>query len=90
MYKRQFRGFSLLREFFLFPQKFLGFRIKGLAKVLPRIKSAAFDLMIEMNAVRPNLPPRVTADNFRLNAAPAVNLFEENCAQVQMDTPRHE
>jgi type VI secretion system protein ImpG len=87
---RVFRGFSLLREFFLFPQKFLGFRIKGLAKVLPRIKSAAFDLMIEMNAVRPNLPPRVTADNFRLNAAPAVNLFEENCAQVQMDTTRHE
>lgn len=87
---RVFRGFTLLREFFLFPQKFLGFRLQGLRKVLPRIPSASFDLMIEMNAVRPSLPARITAENFRLFAAPAINLFEENCAQVKLDTLRHD
>ena len=87
---RVFRGFTLLREFFLFPQKFLGFRLQGLRKVLPRIPAASFDLMIEMNAVRPSLPARITAENFRLFAAPAINLFEENCAQVKLDTLRHD
>ncbi|MFC3182849.1 type VI secretion system baseplate subunit TssF [Cypionkella sinensis] len=87
---RVFRGFTLLREFFLFPQKFLGFRLQGLRKVLPRIPAASFDLMVEMNAVRPSLPARITAENFRLFAAPAINLFEENCAQVKLDTLRHD
>ncbi|WP_054008455.1 type VI secretion system baseplate subunit TssF [Cypionkella psychrotolerans] len=87
---RVFRGFTLLREFFLFPQKFLGFRLQGLRKVLPRIPAASFDLMLEMNAVRPSLPARITAENFRLFAAPAINLFEENCAQVKLDTLRHD
>lgn len=87
---RVFRGFSLLREFFVFPQKFLGFRLKGLRKLFPLIKASGFDLMIEMDNVRPNLPARVTAENFRLFATPAVNLFEENCSQVKLDTLRHE
>lgn len=87
---RVFRGFTLLREFFLFPQKFLGFRLGGLAQVLPQVHGSDFDLLIEMDSVRPNLVARVTAENFRLFAAPAVNLFEENCSQVKLDTLRHE
>ncbi len=87
---RVFQGFTLLREFFLFPQRFLGFRLKGLSAVLPRINAASFEVLIEMDSVRPSLPARVTADHFRLYAAPAVNLFEENCSQVKMDTLHHE
>lgn len=87
---RVFRGFSLLREFFVFPQKFLGFRLRGLRKLFPLIKASGFDLMIEMDNLRPALPARVTAENFRLFAVPAVNLFEENCSQVKLDTLRHE
>lgn len=87
---RVFRGFTLLREFFLFPQKFLGFRIKGLGAILPRVPAASFDLMIELDAVRPNLPARIGPDHFRLFAAPAINLFEENCSQVKLDGLRHD
>jgi len=87
---RVFRGFTLLREFFLFPQKFLGFRLTGLRAILQRIPTAAFDLLFEMEQVRPALPARIGPDNFRLFAAPALNLFEENCSQVKMDTLRHD
>lgn len=87
---RVFRGFTLLREFFLFPQKFLGFRLTGLQKLFPQISTAAFDLLIELDQVRPSLPSRINADNFRLFAAPAINLFEENCSQVKLDTQRHD
>jgi type VI secretion system protein ImpG len=87
---RVFRGFSLLREFFMFPQKFMGFRIKGLRKILEQVPAASFDLLFEMDSVKPNLPARVGNDHFRLFAAPAINLFEENCSQVKLDSKRHE
>ncbi len=87
---RVFRGFSLLREFFIFPQKFLGFRLRGLRKALSMVQGSAFDILIEMDTMRPTLAARVTAENFRIFAAPAVNLFEENCSQVKLDTLRHE
>lgn len=87
---RVFRGFSLLREFFMFPQKFLGFRLRGLKKLFPMIHGSAFDIMIELDSLRPSLPARITSDNFRLYAAPAVNLFEENCSSVKLDTLRHD
>lgn len=87
---RVFRGFSLLREFFIFPQKFLGFRLKGLSKVLPLVHGSEFDILIEMDAVRPSLPAKVGVGHFQLFAVPAVNLFEENCSQVRLDTLRHD
>jgi type VI secretion system protein ImpG len=87
---RVFHGFTLLRELFMFPQKFLGFRLNGLAQVLPKVQGAEFDILIEMDSVRSNLVARVNADYFRLFAAPAVNLFEESCSQVKLDTRRHD
>lgn len=87
---RTFRGFTLLREFFAFPQKFLGFRLAGLRAALSRVTAGEVDVLIEMDAVRPALAPRVGVEHFRLHAAPAVNLFEENCSQVRPDTKRHE
>ncbi len=87
---RVFRGFTLLREFFIFPQKFLGFRLTGLRKVLAQVPAGSFDLMIELDALRPGLPARIGAQHFRLHAAPAINLFEENCSQVRLDQRRHE
>lgn len=87
---RVFRGFSLLREFFLFPQKFLGFRLTGLRNILPRVPTPQFELMLELDNLRPNLPARIGPDHFRLFAAPAVNLFEENSSQVKLDGLRHE
>lgn len=87
---RVFRGFSLLREFFMFPQKFMGFRLTGLRKILAQVPAASFDLLFEMDTVKPNLPARVGPDHFRLFSAPAINLFEENCSQVKLDSKRHE
>jgi type VI secretion system protein ImpG len=34
---RIFRGFDFLREYFIFPRKFLGFELKKLDKVMPRL-----------------------------------------------------
>jgi type VI secretion system protein ImpG len=87
---RVFRGYTTLREAFLFPQKFIGFRLAGINKALKRIQASEFDLIIELNTVKPSLPSRVGKQHFALFAVPAVNLFEENSSQVKVDPLRHE
>ncbi len=85
---RVFSGFALLREYMTLPQKFLGVRLNGLARLLGRIPAPAFDILIEFNRVHPRLGATVSAANFRLYAAPALNLFEERCARVKIG-PEH-
>ncbi|WP_116085639.1 type VI secretion system baseplate subunit TssF [Tropicimonas sp. IMCC34011] len=83
-----FSGFNLLREFYVLPQKFLGFRLTGLRALVSRIPAPAFDILIEFDTAQPRLAPLIGPDNFRLYAVPAVNLFEEQCSKVKPD-PRH-
>lgn len=84
-----FNGFTRLREWFVFPQKFAAVRLTGLAPALARVGASRFDLVIELSEARPALAPRIGARHFRLHAAPAVNLFEDT-AQVRLDTKRSE
>jgi type VI secretion system protein ImpG len=72
---RVFRGFSRLREIFVFPRKILGFRLRGLAQHLKRIQAHEFQIVMEFNKADKVLAPRVDANHFSLHSVPAVNLF---------------
>lgn len=85
-----FQGFARLREYFVFPRKFLGFRLTGLAAHLPRIRAGLMQVVVEFGSARPRLSGQVDPDHLVLNAAPAVNLFEEISAPVRLDQKRHE
>lgn len=87
---RIFSGFALLREFFVLPQKFLGFRLTGLRKLIPRVPAPAFDVLIEFDTVQPRLSAVIRPETFRLYAVPAVNLFEERCSRVVPDPSLNE
>lgn len=80
-----FEGFSMLREYWVLPQKFLGFRLCGLRALLSQVPAPAFDILIEFSKSQPKLAALVEPENFRLHAAPAVNLFEERCSRVRPD-----
>jgi type VI secretion system protein ImpG len=79
---RVFAGFSLLRDFFAFPQKFLGFRLEGLRKALSQVKANAFDLLFEFDASIPRLASVVKPRSFSLYTATIANLFEMQCSRV--------
>ncbi len=79
---RSFKGFSLLRDFFVFPSAFIGFRLQHLRKALSSIKAPAFDLLFEFDAAAPRLASVVKPDIFGLYCIPAVNLFETQCSRV--------
>ena len=88
--KRVFHGFDLLREYFLFPRKFLGFKLVNIDRVLRTLKAKSFDLVFAFNAVNPRLAAAVRPDRFALYAAPAINLFTMDGDRIQVKPNQHE
>jgi type VI secretion system protein ImpG len=87
---RFFSGFELLRDFFSFPNKFIGFKLQGLRKLLSQIDAPAFDILFECLAAPPRLASIVNPKMFSLYTVPAVNLFEMNCSRVPVRRGEHE
>ncbi len=79
-----FRGFDFIREYFCFPQKFLGFRLKGLRKILERVEAPVFDLILVTDEINPRLPTAVDVDEFALYCVPCANLFEKTCDRIRL------
>jgi type VI secretion system protein ImpG len=88
--QRIFRGFDLLREYFMFPRKFLGFRLSGLAALLPRLKAKSVQLIICFDELNPRLSAAVQSEMFGLYTAPAVNLFEKTTDRITIKSNQHE
>lgn len=87
---RLFDGFALLRELFVFPRKFLGLRLTGLAQRLRSVGANRMQIVFEFETVQPRLAQRLEQKHVLLHAAPAVNLFEEISSQVRIDRKQHE
>jgi type VI secretion system protein ImpG len=87
---RIFRGFDLLREYFVFPRKFLGFELTGLGRVMPRLTAKSIDVLIIFDEVNARLSAAVNANMFALYAAPAINLFERTTDRIAIKSSQHE
>lgn len=87
---RIFDGFALLRDQFIFPRRYLGFRLTGLNKILRRIKASEIQLLFEFGRADDVLTKHVEPSHLRLFCVPAINLFEESSNQVRLDDRRFE
>ena len=87
---RIFHGFDFLREYFMFPRKFLGFKLEKLERVIPRLAGKAIDILFAFDEVNNRLPAAVHPGMFALYAAPAVNLFEKTTDRVAIRSNQHE
>src|SRR6202012_3869175 len=74
---RVFGGFDLLREFFVFPRKFLGYALTGLDRIFSQLKAKTVDILFAFDKVNIRLAAAVQPSMFAMYAAPAVNLFEK-------------
>jgi type VI secretion system protein ImpG len=88
--ERSFAGFDLLRDYFAFPAKFVGFTIGGLRDLLSGLNATAFDLLFEFDSAIPRLAPIVTPAMFALYAVPATNLFAMQCTRIPVSSREHE
>ena len=87
---RIFRGFDLLQEYFMFPQKFLGFRLIGLSPVLSKLEARTVDVIFTFRQSVQRLSAAVTPRMFSLFSAPAINLFSKMMDRVQLRSNQHE
>lgn len=88
--ERTFAGFDFLREYFAFPAKFMGFRLKGLAERLKRIEADRFEIYFEFESASKRMGAVIKAESFALYAVPVVNLFEMICTPVPIRSQEHE
>ncbi|MDR7040131.1 type VI secretion system protein ImpG [Methylobacterium sp. BE186] len=87
---RVFEGFNLLRDYFLFPRKFVGFALTGLDALVGRLEARAFDIVFTFDEASARLPAAVKPDAFALYAVPAVNLFRMSLDRVPVSHRQHE
>ena len=91
--RRSFIGYGLLQEYFCFPQKFFFFDLSG----LDRVCAAGFGNRVEVILLlspfertdrRQMLELGVSANTFRLNCAPIVNLFPQTAEPILLSHAR--
>jgi type VI secretion system protein ImpG len=88
--KRVFVGFDFLREYFTFPRRFLGFELRGLGSVAPKLPAKTVDIVFAFDDSVGRLAAAVRKDFFALYAAPAVNLFDKTLDRIAVKTNQHE
>jgi type VI secretion system protein ImpG len=87
---RVFRGSELLREYFVFPRKFLAFNLVGLRPIMPRLRSKSVDIVLAFDKHDARLAASVRADTFSLYTAPSINLFEKTSDRIPIKSNTHE
>jgi type VI secretion system protein ImpG len=79
---RAFRGYELLLEYFIYPEKFLFIDFRGFEAVVPPDPPPSrFTLRLKFDRDFPENKP-FGAENFRLHCSPAVNLFKQDTEPV--------
>ncbi len=86
---RSFLGYSLLQEYFSFPEKFFFFDVTGLERLSGTGPGAACEILIELKAPEEQhrliaLEQSVNANTFQLGCTPIVNLFERIAEPIRI------
>jgi type VI secretion system protein ImpG len=87
--RHSFRGYTLLDEYFSFPQKFLFFDVRGLARA--REVGAEDEVELRVFSSRaPRFDQDVRSTTFRLGCTPVVNLFPKPAEPIWVDHTKAE
>ena len=81
---RSFEGYRLLREYFVFPQRFLFFKLCGLRGALKGMTGREFDVIVLLDAVDGPSENRIDESMFALYSTPAINLFEKRLDRIAL------
>ena len=77
-----FEGYRLLREYFVFPERFLFFELAGFQQAIGDIQGDEVDLIIALEEQDTRLEGRVDKSCFDLFCTPAINLFEKTLDRI--------
>ncbi|MGY0218198.1 type VI secretion system baseplate subunit TssF [Endozoicomonadaceae bacterium StTr2] len=83
-----FSGLQRLYEVVAFPVPFLGFRVRGLRRMINRFNPRQMVIYLMLKDAPGSLSRLVEARHFRLNCIPVVNLFDMQAEPLIMDYSR--
>ena len=87
---RGFEGYRLLREYFALPQRFLFFKLSGLAEAAKNCGGNQLDLVIPFKEQETSLDRRVDASCLELFCTPAINMFSKVLDRISLADGFHE
>jgi type VI secretion system protein ImpG len=92
---RSFIGYSLLQEYFVFPEKFFFFDIVGLDRFSKNHSEGAFEILIALRAPEQQhrlaaLEQTVNANSFQLGCTPIINLFDRIAEPIRLSQAKTE
>ena len=87
---RSFTGYSMLAEYFTFPEKFLFFDITGLTSDVLQGVGNQLEIYLLLDRYLEDLERNVGRDTFRLGCAPVINLFRQRAAPITLRHTEHE
>lgn len=82
--KRTFEGHRLLREYYLFPKKFMFFDLIGISEAFNKCAGEELSIVFLVNKSY-NALNNINQTNLCLYCAPAVNLFKSSLSRVSID-----
>jgi type VI secretion system protein ImpG len=85
-----FQGHRLLQEYLAFPARFLFVQVSQLDQALRGADVSELELTIPLDHHERMLEESVSADDFSLFCAPAINLFPKRADRIHMDRKRAE
>jgi type VI secretion system protein ImpG len=93
--RRSFAGYRLLQEYFAFPEKYFFFDLTGLDQVVRAEFGSKIEIVLlvtpfERSERQQNLEAGVSANTFRLNCAPIINLFPLTAEPILLDQTHYE
>ena len=81
---RSFQGYRLLQEYFAFPARYLFVKLRGLLPAVRRNGGTELEVVLVGDADDRRLDGVVSAQNFGLYCAPAVNLFPRRADRIHL------
>jgi len=79
-----FQGYRLLHEYFAFPQRYLFVELAGLGPAVRRCAGQELEILVLLDRTDPLLETTVSAANFALFCAPAINLFPKRADRIHL------
>ncbi len=87
---RQFDGFRLLKEYFLFSKRYLFLSLTNLNITFSKCHNDEIELLILLDHHDPRLDKLVSAENFALFCCPAINLFPKKADRISIKNEDHQ
>jgi len=87
---REFRGYRLLHEYFVFPERFLFVNFTHLQSAISKCHQREIEIIVFLDRSDTSLERIIDKSHFALHCAPAVNLFERRADRIHIDHKTYE